>query len=150
MGNTFSGFRSFMEDMDPSPEKDREGSSGDEPEDYFSALGDEDGMDWHDLVKALQAEPWISAHFPLGRPDQEVLYKLSPWQIVKGSMTKDGADIRLKPTRKARSYLQGNVANKSGYQDGRRYHVSREELANMLTAGWGPAVQAAQAAQAGV
>lgn len=144
MGNTFSGFKSFFEDMDPSPEKEREGASGGDNQDYLDALADEGGMEWSDLVKALEDDPWIQTHFPLGSPGQEILYKLRPWKIVKGSMNKHGADIMLKPMRGGRSYLQGNRLNKSGYEDQRRYHVSREELANMLSGGWGPAVQAAQ------
>lgn len=148
MVNTFAGFKSFVEEMDPSAEKDRETALG-EPEgsegkeDYFAALGDEQGIPWDDLAKVFTGEPWISAHFGLGSPDKEMLYKLSPWEIVRGTLTPSGADIRLKPTRGTRSYLKGNKLYKGDYQDNKRYHLSRPELIKFLTTGWTPAVQAA-------
>jgi hypothetical protein len=148
MVNTFAGFKSFVEEMDPSAEKDRETALG-EPEgsegkeDYFAALGDEQGIPWDDLTKVFTGEPWISAHFGLGSPDKEMLYKLSPWEIVRGTLTPAGADIRLKPTRGTRSYLKGNKLYKGDYQDNKRYHLSRPELIKFLTTGWTPAVQAA-------
>ena len=132
MVNTFAGFKSFVEEMDPSAEKDRE-----------TALGDEQGIPWDDLAKVFTGEPWISAHFGLGSPDKEMLYKLSPWEIVRGTLTPAGADIRLKPTRGTRSYLKGNKLYKGDYQDNKRYHLSRPELIKFLTTGWTPAVQAA-------
>ena len=148
MVNTFAGFKSFVEEMDPSAEKDRETALG-EPEgsegkeDYFAALGDEQGIPCDDLTKVFTGEPWISAHFGLGSPDKEMLYKLSPWEIVRGTLTPAGADIRLKPTRGTRSYLKGNKLYKGDYQDNKRYHLSRPELIKFLTTGWTPAVQAA-------
>ncbi len=151
MPHTFAGFRSFLEEMDPSPEKAREdsdssseGSEG--SEDFFAALGDEQGMNWGDISKVFTGEPWISTHFSLGSPDREVLYKMSPWEIVKGTLSPNGADIRLKPMRAGRSYLKGNRLNKSDYFDDRRYHLNRAELLDFLTKGWTPAVQAAQGA----
>ena len=133
--------------MDPTPEKDRAGaesggSEHDDKEDYFSALGDEEGIEWDDLVKVFEAEPWISSHFGIG-DKAGVMYKLSPWEIVKGSLTPNGAVIRLKPQANTRSYLAGNKLNKSGYVDKTKYHLNRKELLDFLTAGWTPAVQAA-------
>lgn len=149
MYNTFSGFKRFIEEMDPSPEKRREDaeSSDDQAsagkEDYFAALGDEEGLEWGEIANAFQSEPWISSHFALGSPDKEVLYKLSPWKIVKGTLTPHGADIRLKQQKGGRSYLKGNRLNKSKYQDTKRYHLNRSELVKFLTTGWTPAAQQA-------
>jgi hypothetical protein len=141
-------FKRWLEDMDPTADKSRDvamGGSTKDPnagkEDYFSALGDEEGIEWEDLTQALENEPWISSHFKLGG----MQHKLSPWQIVKGSLTPNGADIQLKPQRGDRTYLNGNRLNKSKYQDKNRYHLSRKELEQFLTTGWTPAVQAAQA-----
>lgn len=143
-----SGFKQFFEEMDPSPEKNRDddsfGKSGTEgKQDYFSSLGEEEGLTWDQIVKSFQSEPWVSSHFSLGSPDKEMLYKLSSWEIVKGSMTPEGADIRLKPQKNGRSYLKGNKLNKSKYNDTKRYHLDRKDLVNFLTTGWTPAVQAA-------
>lgn len=150
MTRTLNGFRKFVEDMDPTPDKSRNIAmgSGDEDkskgtEDYFGALGDEQGIEWKDLTTILEDEPWVSSHFGLGRPNKEVLYKLSAWEIVKGSLTPSGADIRLKPQKGNRSYLQGNRLNKSKYQDNNRYHLGRQELIKFLTTGWTPAAQGA-------
>jgi hypothetical protein len=112
-------------------------------EDYIGALGDEEGIEWKDLTTIFEDEPWVSSHFGLGRPNKEVLYKLSAWEIVKGSLTPSGADIRLKPQKGNRSYLHGNRLNKSKYEDKKRYHLDRQELIKFLTTGWTPAVQAA-------
>jgi hypothetical protein len=143
-----SGFKQFIEDMDPSQEKQRDtsmnksASKDSEYEDYFSALGDEEGITWKNIVSTFEKEPWVSAHFGIGAEDKETLYKLSPWEIVKGSLTPNGADIRLKPQRDGRSYLPGNRLNKSKYQDNKRYHLDRKELLKFLTTGWTPAAQA--------
>lgn len=151
MQYTLYGFRKFvLEDMDPTPDKSRNVAmgSGDEDkskgkEDYFGALGDEQGIEWKDLTKIFEDEPWVSSHFGLGAPNREVLYKLASWEIVKGSLTPNGADIRLKPQKGNRSYLQGNRLNKSKYEDTNRYHLGRKELIKFLTTGWTPAVQGA-------
>lgn len=151
---TLSGFRQFVEDMDRSRDKEieRAGELGASEEagkeDYFGGLGDEMGIEWKNIVKSLESEPWVSSHFPLGKPNKEVLYKLAAWEIVPGSMTPHGADIRLRHNRGDRSYLSGNRLNK-GEPDDRRYHLSRQELINFLTTGWTPAVQNAQGAAAG-
>ena len=59
------GFKQFiLEDMDPSPEKTRDAAMGGSPkdtekkQDYFNALGDEEGIEWSDLTKILEDEPW--------------------------------------------------------------------------------------------
>jgi hypothetical protein len=149
MHRTLTGFRKFIEEMDPNPEKSREIAmgTGEKPsggkEDYFSALGDEQGIEWKTLATIFEDEPWVSAHFGLGKPNQEVMYKLAAWEIVPGSMNPQGADIRLKPQKGNRSYLQGNRLNKSKQADTQRYHLNREELIKFLTTGWTPAVQAA-------
>jgi hypothetical protein len=150
---TLNGFKNFIykEDMDDTPEKSRDiamGSSGvdkNDKQDYFGSLGDEQGIAWKDLTTIFEDEPWVSSHFGLGQPNKEVMYKLAAWEIVKGSLTPNGADIRLKPQKGNRSYLQGNRLNKSKYEDNKRYHLDRPELIKFLTTGWTPAVQAAQA-----
>lgn len=147
MRYTLHGFKKFLEEMDPTPEKQRDGSDSagsehDDKADYFAALGDEEGIEWEDLVKVFEGEPWISSHFGLGG-DNGLLYKQSPWEIVKGSLTPNGAVIRLKPQSKTRSYLSGNKLNKSSYVDNHKYHLNRKELLDFLTTGWTPAVQAA-------
>lgn len=133
------GFRAFLEEEEQ-PEPD---APGDGPkQDYFAALGDEEGIEWSDLVKTLESEPWVSSHFSLGSPDKEIMYKLSPWEIVKGSLTPNGADIKLRQQKGSRSYLKNNGLNKSSYEDKKRYHLNRSELAKFLTTGWSPAIQA--------
>jgi hypothetical protein len=125
-----SGFKSFLEEEKPKA-------------DFFASLGDEENINWENIKKIFEDEPWISAHFGLGAPGKEILYKLSPWEIVKGSLTPQGADIRLKTQKNNRSYLSGDRLNKSDYRDNRRYHLNRKELLKFLTTGWSPAVQAA-------
>jgi hypothetical protein len=150
-----SGFKQFIEDMDPSQEKERDASMNKNTskdskyQDYFSALGDEEGITWKNIVSIFEKEPWVSAHFGIGTEDKETLYKLSPWEIVKGSLTPNGADIRLKPQRDGRSYLPGNKLNKSNYKDNKRYHLDRKELLKFLTTGWTPAAQATPADSGG-
>ena len=147
MCKTLNGFKKFVEDMDNTPEKSREIAMGqkDNPnkdtQGYFASLGDEQNIEWDDLTQALESEPWVSSHFNLGG----MQHKLSAWQIVKGSLSPDGADIQLKPQRGDRSYLKGNRLNKSKYEDNNRYHLNREELEKFLTSGWQPALAAAQA-----
>lgn len=148
MTNTLYGFRKFLEDMNPTPEKSRNiamGNSGEDSGkmDYFSGLQDEQGIEWSDLAKTLEGEPWVSSHFGLGSPDKETMYKQSAWEIVKGSLTPNGAEIRLKPQKGNRSYLQGNRLNKSNYKDTKKYRIGRQELIKFLTAGWSPAVLSA-------
>ncbi len=137
-----NGFKHFFEEMDLDPQKQAEKAEGETPnaqsEDYFSALGDEFGIKWQDIAKAIASQPWTSAHFSLGKPTKEVLYKLAAWEIVPGTLTPNGADIRLKPQNNDRSYLKGNKLNK-GLPDERRYHLGRKELIQFLTTGWTPA-----------
>jgi hypothetical protein len=140
-----SSFKRFCEeDMNPSMDKKVQSSEGKpeekEKEDYFGALGDEFGMEWKDIVSAFSKEPWVSSYFDLGSPGHKIKYKLSAWEIVPGSMTPNGADIRLKPQRGNRSYLKGNRLNKSE-PDTKRYHLNRKQLMQFLTQGWTPALQ---------
>jgi len=128
------GFKSFLE---------QEENESKPKADFFASLGDEESIDWNNITKIFEKEPWISAHFGLGAPGKEILYKLSPWEIVKGSLTPQGADIRLKTQKGNRSYLSGNKLNKSDYVDNKRYHLNRPELLKFLTTGWTPGVQSA-------
>lgn len=113
-----------------------------EKEDYFSALKDEMGISDSNIKKAIETDPWISSHFNLN----SIKYKQSPWEIVPGTLTKNGADIRLKSQSGNRSYLDDNKVNK-GQIDTQRYHLNREELEKLLTQGWTPAILAAQQSQ---
>lgn len=150
-------FKRFIsEDMDPSPDKTRDVAMGNtksddnkNTQDYFSGLSDEQNIEWGDLTKALTNEPWVSSHFGLGKPNNQILYKLAAWEIVKGSLTPEGADIRLKAQKGNRSYLHGNRLNKSKYEDDKRYHLNREELIRFLTTGWTPQILAAQQGSGG-
>jgi hypothetical protein len=147
MRTNLSGFRKFVEDMDQSVEKKMGGnkdSSDNTKMDYFGGLGDEMGMEWKDIVQSLEREPWVSAHFGLGSPKHELMYKKSAWKIVPGSMSANGADIMLVPNRGDRSYLKGGKMLNKGKPDTKTYHISREQLIKFLTGGWQPAVDAAQ------
>jgi hypothetical protein len=143
----------FFEDMDPTPDKSRDkamnGEEEDEKEDYFSALGDELGIDSKELSKIITTEPWVSAHFSMGKPNKELLYKLAAWEIVPGTFSGDGADIRLKHQKHTHSYLHGSRLNKSRYHDDKRYHLGRKELEDFLTTGWTPAIQSATSGELG-
>lgn len=108
-------------------------------QDYFSAVGEELGINSEDLFSALEKQPWLTAHFPLGKLNKEVLYKMASWEIVPGTLTPNGADIRLKPTSNTRSYLKGNQLNKSPNSDEQRYHLNRDQLIKFMTTGWTPA-----------
>jgi hypothetical protein len=145
MNISLFSFKQFlMEEMDPTPEKNRDGAS-DQPakRDYFKAVGEEFGLEWPDLVKAFENERWISSGFSLGDKDKEIMYKQSPWQIVKGSLTPNGADIQLKPHRRSVAFLSNGSVMKGKYQDTKRYHLNRKQLIDFLTKGWEPAVQSA-------
>jgi hypothetical protein len=154
--SNLSGFRNFIEEMDPAMFKkmgDAEGSdaTGTDKGDFFQAgLGGEMGMDWKDIVSTLTAEPWFSAGFQLGGK----LYQDSTWKIVKDSLTPEGADIQL--VEPGRSFMpdeegsSGNRLDKGKHEDKRRYHLNREELISFLTKGWTPALQAAAAAPPGI
>lgn len=147
---TLNGFKKFIiEDMNPNPEKSREvaGSSGGskpETQDYFDSLEDEQGIGWEQIVKSLETDPNISAHFQLGKGNNQMQYKLSAWEVVPGSMTPEGADIRIKHQDGERTYLKGHRLNQSNYKDNNRYHLNRDQLIKFLTTGWTPAVIAAQ------
>ena len=148
MQPNLSGFRQFLEDMDPSPDKkmgkDRHSDEGGENLDYFGGLGDEMKIPFKNVKSAMESEPWVSSHFGLG----DIKYKLSAWEIVPGSMSSNGASIRLKPQKGDRSYLKGNKLNK-GEPDQKIYHLNRKELEQFLTGGWAPAIQNAQGAAGG-
>jgi hypothetical protein len=157
MRTNLSGFRNFIEEMDPSMSKHMDNAEGDAPGtdkgDFFQAgLGGEMGMSWPDIVSTLEADPWFSANFQMGMGSSERLYKDGTWRIVKDSLTPNGADIEL--VKAGRSFLRpdsgtGTRLDKSGGTDKRRYHLNREELIKFLTKGWTPALQAAQAGGAG-
>lgn len=153
MKYTLNGFRQFVEEMDPSPEKNRDMAMGKESgssqkQDYLGQLEDEQGISWPEIVSTLTKEPWIATHFGLGDPQHEMLYKASPWKIV--SLTQDGAIIQLMPQRGTRSYLKNNSVNKSGYVDKNKYFLKRDQLIDFLTKGWSPAVQQAAGAMPGM
>lgn len=156
MQYTLNGFKQFVEEMDPTPEKSRDAGQGDmansstEKQDYFASLEDEQGIQWKDLVRAISAEPWVSSHFKIGSGSNQTLQKLTAWEIVPGSMSENGASIRLKPQRTTRSYLAGNRLDKSKNINSEQYHLNRDELIKFLTTGWTPAVQQASGGMPGM
>lgn len=104
--------------------------------DYLqNGMGDELGMSWDDIVKVLEKEPWVAAGLSFGNKS----YKLGSWEIVPGTLSQNGADIRLK--NKSRSYLSDKKLDKSDI-DTTEYHLTREELEKFLTQGWTPAISA--------
>jgi len=110
-----SNFKNFFEENKP---------------DYLqTGLGVELGMDWEDIVDALENETWFTANMPLGGLN----YKLGKWKIVKGTLSPEGCNIVAKDNK--RSYVDGRL-NKSKEQDGEIYHLNREQLINFLTQGW--------------
>jgi len=150
--NFLNGFRNFFEDMDETPDKTRDKALGadkkhTEKQDYLDALQGEEGITWKDLATILQTEPWVTSHFDIN--DQ--LHKLSSWEIVKGSLTQHGADIRLKPGKHDKSYKKGKKSiEQAKYPDTTRYHLNRKQLIKFLTSGWMPAVQQSQSGSPGI
>lgn len=146
MRPNLSGFKRFVEDMNPSIEKKMGGAGAPTDPgkmDYLGGLGDEMGMEWNDIVSSLEGEPWISTHFALG----ETLYKRSAWKIMPGTLTKNGAAITLVPQAGDRSYKgteDGTTLNKASSPDKKQYWLDRQGLIDFLTKGWTPAIQAAQ------
>lgn len=135
-----SGFRRFVEEMDSSAEK--RADSGDAPSDpvgndYIDTLEDEFGIRWKDLSKILQSEPYVSSHFMLGKPDSEMTYKMSAWEIVPGTLTPKGAYIRIKPSRGMRYFSKDGKLGRFA-PDADQYYVTRDELVKFLTTAWVP------------
>jgi hypothetical protein len=138
MRNLLLGFRKyiFSEEMNPSMDKQIGNSEKNDSEmaDYFSSIADELGVNWSTMKKIFQEQPYVLSHFQLGKGNP--FHKLSPWEIVPGSLTPNGAFIRLKAMPNDRAYLKDRILDKSGYQDKNKYYVSRKELMNMLSTGW--------------
>jgi hypothetical protein len=156
MNNTLLAFKEFLLDEEMDPTLDKTVSANAEGEtaqnknrDYFQALGDEQGIEWENLVKTFENEPWVSAHFPLGKPGKEIMYKLTAWEIVPGTLSPNGCDIRLKHGKANRAYLKGNRLLKGDYKDDKRYHLNREQLMQFLTTGWTPATAQATGGMGG-
>lgn len=150
-----NGFRQFLEDMDPTPEKTRDSAQGspkNDKEDYFSALENEQGLTWDEIVNVFSKEPWVSANFGIKLDKNGTLFhKLSAWEIVKGTLTPHGAYIRLKPGKNDRTYLKGDAGlRRYNGKDTQKYYLNRAELEKFLTSGWVPAIQQPQAAMPGM
>lgn len=142
-----SGFRRFVEEMDPSAEKRADsGTAPSDPvgNDYIDTLEDEFGIRWKDLSKILQSEPYVSSHFMLGSPDKEMTYKISAWEIVPGTLTPKGAYIRIKPSRGMRYFSKDGKLGKFA-PDADQYYVTRDELVKFLTTAWVPSAPAGDA-----
>lgn len=132
-------FKAFFEDMDLNRDKEMNNAgdaSAPQKGDYFQGLDDEMGMDWPEIVSSLEGEPWVSASFKLGGNT----YKNSGWEIVKGSLSPNGAQIKLINNVGRRSYT-GSHPNK-GPADDKTYFLNREQLIAFLTKGWSPALTA--------
>lgn len=113
-----SSFKKFFEDNNP---------------DYFqTGLGTELGMDWEDIVKVLEKEPWITSNLPLGSS----FYKMGIWEIIPGTLSPYGANIRMKKNNKG--YLKDKMLDKT-QGDEEIYHLNRDQLIAFLTQGWQPA-----------
>lgn len=101
--------------------------------DYFqTGLGSELGMEWEDIVKVLEKEPWVTSNLSLGSSS----YKTGVWEIVPGTLGPYGANIRMKKNNKA--YLKDKVIDKTSGDD-ETYHLNRDQLIAFLTQGWVPA-----------
>lgn len=141
MNYLFKNFKRFFEEMDPSIEKlSNPDASSEQPtgSDYFDTLADEFGINWKSLKKIFSSEPWISSHFLLGKPNKEIAYKISAWEIDPSSISEKGALIKLKPTLGGnRSFLKGNILNRTS-PDQNMYWLSKEDLIKFLTTGWVP------------
>lgn len=112
-----SNFKQFFEENNP---------------DYFqTGLGTELGMEWEDIVKVLEKEPWITSNLPLGNS----FYKMGVWEIIPGTLTPYGANIKMKKNNK--SYLKDKILDKSS-GDEEVYHLNRDQLIAFLTQGWQP------------
>jgi len=140
MNYLFTNFRRFFEEIDTSIEKmSNPDGSDDTPtgSDYFDTLEDEFGINWKSLKKVFSSEPWISSHFLLGKPNKEVAYKISAWEVDPETITEKGALIRMKPVSGGdRTYLKGGILTKT--QDDNYYYLSKDELVKFLTTGWTP------------
>ncbi len=135
------GFKKYFEEMNPSFEKkmdDGESSSKPTGNDYIDTLEDEFGVKWKNLSSVLSSEPWVSTHFMLGKPDSEILYKISSWEVDPESLSPNGAYIRIKPSKGMRTYLKNGMLNKS-MPDKNKYYLTRDELVKFLTTAWVPA-----------
>lgn len=49
-------------------------------------------MEWEDIVKVLEKEPWVTSNLSLGSSS----YKTGVWEIVPGTLGPYGANIRMK------------------------------------------------------
>lgn len=157
MKANLSGFKRFVEEMDPSMDKKMGSEDGGAPEggenmDFFGGLGDEMGMEWKDIISAFAktnggtgVPPNANAHFFIGKPEHEKAYKTGSWRIVPGSMTPNGADIMLIPQKKQRVYQKGKdgqmMLDKSKQPDTKRYHLNRQQLQDFLFGDWAKAAQ---------
>jgi hypothetical protein len=120
-----SNFKNFFEDK----------TKENDPGFLQTGLGVELGMEWSDIVDALESEPWFTANMALGGLN----YKLGKWKIVKGTLSPEGCNIVAKDNK--RSYIDGRL-NKSPEQDENTYHLNRKQLEDFLTQGWGGATPA--------
>ena len=147
----FKGFKKYIEEMDASIEKKMEDDTDNPPptgNDYIDTLEDEFGVKWKTLSSLLSSEPWISTHFMLGKPDKEIAYKVSSWEIDPDSISPNGAYIRLKPSKGMRSYLKNGDLNKS-MPDKDKYYLNRDDLVKFLTTAWVPSQPPADAGMGG-
>lgn len=144
---SFAGFKKYIEEMDPSPEKKSEDEGSESTpvgNDYIDTLEDEFGIKWKDLSLLLASEPWVATHFMMGKPNHEMSYKASSWEIDPDSISKNGAYIRLKPDKGTRSFLKNGSLNRAT-PDKDKYYLSRDELVKFLTTAWVPAPPPADA-----
>lgn len=121
--------------MDQSMDKTLDASTGEsKPETmgYFDALRDEQGIK---KISDVLKDPQVAANVDL----KGIHYKTLTFKVI--SLNKgDGATIEIDPHGSYSNHGHRAIKDKKI-----RVYVTEEELQNLLTAGWVPAVQAAQA-----
>ena len=100
-------------------------------ENYYDGLEDEFNLTWQDIVNTYEKEGWMGIKFILGKE----AFKSGIFEIVPGSMTKDGVSIIIK--NKTRSYLPGNIVNNKSL-DHKVYHLDSKQFINLITKGFIP------------
>lgn len=106
-------------------------------ESYESGLDDELGIDLEDFIKIYddQGNGQLNLDSNTFLKIGNEIFKNASYQIVPGSMSKNGASIIIKS--KTRSYLPGDKIGGENL-DGKVYHLNKQQLFNLLTRGWIP------------
>jgi hypothetical protein len=106
-------------------------------EDYTDGLDDELGISWDDILNIYddngngQLSRDSNTFLRIGKE----LFKSGTYEIVPGTLSKNGASIIIK--NKSKSYFPGDKAS-DGSLDGKIYHLDKQQLFNLITRGWMP------------